>query len=404
MDIDVIGLAGAFSYALDCIEAELVHISNKHGKRVAYMSVNMAKKMNIKQEALQDLAMCALLHDNALTQYIYEEFQNDLTKNQPKELNAKQIGIHCLYGEENIKLLPFHNDIKNVILYHHENADGTGPFGKNYQEVPLFSRIIHLCDIVDSVCERKESTNDEKWQFIQNFLNQQRNLLFDYQCVDAFLEAFSKEEFIKIRSNQFEEELWKSIPRNKYSCNQKVCQNIVEFFTKIIDYKSEFTSRHSLGVAQKVEKLAKIMNYKEEDVQKIYLAGAFHDIGKMAVGNDILEKPARLTDEEYDKMKNHAGYTYLILSEVHDFEEIRDWAAFHHEKLDGSGYPFGKTGKDLNEPERMMACIDIYQALTEPRPYKEGMSHEKACQIMEDMVKKGQIDGRITKIIQESFQ
>lgn len=404
MEIDVIGLAGAFSYALDCIEAELVHISNKHGKRVAYMSVNMAKKMNIKQEALQDLAMCALLHDNALTQYIYEEFQNDLTKNQSKELNAKQIGIHCLYGEENIKLLPFHNDVKNVILYHHENANGTGPFGKKYQEIPLFSRIIHLCDVIDSVCERKELPNDKKWQFIQDFLNQQRNLLFDQQCVDVFLEAFSKEEFIKMRSDQFEEELWKRVPRNKYSCNQKVCQNIVEFFTKIIDYKSEFTSRHSLGVAQKVEKLAKIMNYKEEEVQKIYLAGAFHDIGKMAVGNDILEKPARLTDEEYNKMKNHAGYTYLILSEVHDFEEIRDWAAFHHEKLDGSGYPFGKTGKDLNEQERMMACIDIYQALTEPRPYKEGMSHEKACQIMESMVESGQIDGRITKIIHESFQ
>lgn len=76
-------------------------------------------------------------------------------------------------------------------------------------------------------------------------------------------------------------------------------------------------------------------------------------------------------------MKNHAGYTYLILSEVNDFEEIRDWAAFHHEKLNGKGYPFGKTADELNEPERIMACIDIYQALTEDRPYKKGLSHEK---------------------------
>lgn len=97
----------------------------------------------------------------------------------------------------------------------------------------------------------------------------------------------------------------------------------------------------------------------------------------MAVGNEILEKPDKLTDDEFSKMKNHAGYTYLILSEVNDFEEIRDWAAFHHEKLNGKGYPFGKTAAELNEPERIMACIDIYQALTEDRPYKKGLSHEK---------------------------
>ena len=93
----------------------------------------------------------------------------------------------------------------------------------------------------------------------------------------------------------------------------------------------------------------------------------------MAVGNEILEKPDKLTDDEFSTMKNHAGYTYLILSEVNDFEEIRDWAAFHHEKLNGKGYPFGKTADELNEQERMMACVDIYQALTEDRPYKKGL-------------------------------
>ena len=78
----------------------------------------------------------------------------------------------------------------------------------------------------------------------------------------------------------------------------------------------------------------------------MYLAGTLHDVGKIAIGNEILEKPARLTDEEFAKMKNHAGYTYMILSKVDGFEEIRDIAAFHHERLDGSGYPFGKMSED----------------------------------------------------------
>ena len=71
-----------------------------------------------------------------------------------------------------------------------------------------------------------------------------------------------------------------------------------------------------------------IWDSDDETVQKMYLAGALHDIGKVAIGNDILEKPDRLTDEEFDTMKHHASYTYRILSDIDDFDEIRDWAAF----------------------------------------------------------------------------
>ena len=85
-------------------------------------------------------------------------------------------------------------------------------------------------------------------------------------------------------------------------------------------------------------------------------------------------------------------------------DSIRDWAAFHHEKLNGKGYPFGKTAAELNEPERIMACIDIYQALTESRPYKQGFSHEKTCDILDDMADKGFIDAGIAQKIRVCFQ
>ena len=136
----------------------------------------------------------------------------------------------------------------------------------------------------------------------------------------------------------------------------------------------------------------------------MYLAGALHDIGKVAVGNEILEKLGRLTEDEFAVMKHHAAYTYYILSGVDDFDEIRDWAAFHHERLDGTGYPFGKTATELNTQERMMACIDIYQALTESRPYKQGMPHEKACEILRDMANKGWLDDTIVKQVEDCFR
>ena len=386
LSIDIVGLAGACSYALDCIEAELVNVKNKHGKRVAYISVCMAKYCAIQGDALQDLAICALLHDNALTQYISEEVQKYPDTDIKNDLSENKTNMHCVYGEKNITKIPFKTDISNVILYHHEHADGTGPFRKKWHEIPLFSRIIHLADIVDIIGNSIESA-DHRWDFICQYLSQ----------------GFTKESFMCLRDDSFETKLWEIVPREKQFFDWKTCKNVADFFAKIVDYKSSFTSRHSIGVAEKASLLARYMGYDSVIVHKMYLAGALHDIGKMAVGNEILEKPDKLTDDEFSKMKNHAGYTYLILSEVNDFEDIRDWAAFHHEKLNGKGYPFGKTADELNEPERMMACVDIYQALTEDRPYKKGLSHEKTCDILDDMSQKGFIDSDISKTIRECF-
>ena len=124
MELDVLGRLAACSYALDCVETELVHVTSRHAKRVAYMSVCVAEQLGICGKDLQDLAVYALLHDNALTQYIQEELHSNLT--DMKEM--PRIGVHCSIGEENIQGFPFHTDVKNVILYHHENADGSGPF------------------------------------------------------------------------------------------------------------------------------------------------------------------------------------------------------------------------------------------------------------------------------------
>ena len=402
LSIDIVGLTGACSYALDCIEAELVNIKNKHGKRVAYISVCMAEYWSIQGEALQDLAMCALLHDNALTQYISEELKKDSVIDLKKDLSEEKTNLHCIYGEKNITKLPFKTDVSNVILYHHENADGTGPFQKKWNEIPLFARIIHLADIIDIIRNSIDS-DDNSWDFMCQYLSKNKDSLFDSECVNAFFHVFTKESFMCLSDDSFETKLWEAIPREKLVFDWEMCKDVADFFAKIVDYKSSFTSRHSIGVAEKASMLAQYMGYDSITVQKMYLAGALHDIGKMAVGNEILEKPDKLTDDEFSKMKNHAGYTYLILSEVNDFEEIRDWAAFHHEKLNGKGYPFGKTAAELNEPERMMACVDIYQALTEDRPYKKGLSHEKTCDILDDMAQKDFIDSDISKIIRECF-
>ena len=214
LSIDIVGLAGAYSYALDCIEAELVNITNKHGKRVAYISVCMAKYWNVENDALQDLAICALLHDNALTQYITEEVKKNPGIDIGEGFLNEKANLHCIYGENNIAKIPFKTNVSNVILYHHEHADGKGPFKKAWQEVPLFARIIHLADVIDAIADNIKF-RQEKWDKCCEFLVKQKELLFDDECVEAFFEMISKETFVSLEDGSFESKLWEIVSRKK---------------------------------------------------------------------------------------------------------------------------------------------------------------------------------------------
>ena len=385
------------------MEAELIHVTSNHGKRVAYMSVCMAEKMGVSDDALRDLAACALLHDNALTQYINEEFYSDISnidtlKVSSDDITPRQLGMHCIYGEKNLEKYPFKTGVKDVILYHHEEADGSGPFEKKWTEVPLFARIIHFSDMLDAFC-KAQKFDEDVFNKAVHFIEKNKDKRFDSEVTKMFFDAFDKDEFSRLGDEHIEEYFWEKVPCEKSFYSFNVLKDLADLFAKIIDYKSEFTSRHSLGVARTASKISEIMGYDKVICDKMYLAGTLHDVGKIAIGNEILEKPARLTDEEFAKMKNHAGYTYMILSKVDGFEEIRDIAAFHHERLDGSGYPFGKMADELTTLQRIMACADIYQALTEKRPYKDGMNHDKACEILKDMADKNWIDKNITEVI-----
>ena len=390
MEIDIIGLLSAFSFALDCVEAELIHVTSNHGKRVAYMSVCMAEKMGVSDDALRDLAACALLHDNALTQYINEEFYSDISnidtlKVSSDDITPRQLGMHCIYGEKNLEKYPFKTGVKDVILYHHEEADGSGPFEKKWTEVPLFARIIHFSDMLDAFC-KAQKFDEDVFNKAVHFIEKNKDKRFDSEVTKMFFDAFDKDEFSRLGDEHIEEYFWEKVPCEKSFYSFNVLKDLADLFAKIIDYKSEFTSRHSLGVARTASKISEIMGYDKVICDKMYLAVTLNDVGK-------------ITDEEFAKMKNHAGYTYMILSKVDGFEEIRDIAAFHHERLDGSGYPFGKMADELTTLQRIMACADIYQALTEKRPYKDGMNHDKACEILKDMADKNWIDKNITEVI-----
>ena len=370
-----------------------------HGMEVSNLAYDLARELGYEKEICYELAKAGVLHDiGKIVLENYVEEQDTLVVEE-----MRFVRTHSTLGYELLQGRGYSDFVLESILYHHENANGSGPFGKTWEEIPLFSRIIHLSDLLDRAYGAKGFTEDI-FNKACGYLHKNEGTVVDKECVDAFLQAFSLPHFLTLGEDSFEKKLWEKIPRIKQELSFAQIKELASFFAQIVDYKSPFTSTHSIGVAEDAKRLSRYMGFDEETVEKMYLAGALHDIGKVAVGNEILEKPGRLTEDEFAVMKHHAAYTYYILSDIDDFDEIRDWAAFHHERLDGTGYPFGKTAAELNTQERMMACIDIYQALTESRPYKQGMSHEKACEILWDMAKKGWLDETIVKQVEDCFR
>ena len=400
MKLDLTDLLYALSFALDRVETELLGLDTGHSRHVAYLSTLMGAEAGFQEEELRDFAGCCILHDNALTEFIREELiQNKKISIDISNMIAgkDETGLNCSHstiGERNVRLLPFRTDIKDIVLYHHENADGSGVMHKTAAETPLKSQILHLADIVDMKCRLRNITIGE-FQDLCDWVQSKSGSLFSREATDLFMKAVDYDKIVYFQLHGVGDYLHKVLPKTIRDYSDQEIHNIAEMFAKIIDYKSEFTQTHSKGVADIAELMAKYYNFDAEKTIRFYFAGAMHDIGKLAVSNNILEKPGKLTVDEFTEMKNHASATYHILSQIKEIPDIVEWASNHHEKLNGKGYPRGLTEKELSFEDQLMACVDIYQALTEKRPYKDGMSHEKAISILLDMAGKGELNEKI---------
>jgi HD-GYP domain-containing protein (c-di-GMP phosphodiesterase class II) len=133
------------------------------------------------------------------------------------------------------------------------------------------------------------------------------------------------------------------------------------------------------------------------------IAGYLHDLGKIAVPSEILEKPSKLDIEEFNVMRSHTYYTYRVLNKIKALQTITEWAAFHHERLDGTGYPFRLKGNELSLGARIMAVADVFTASSEDRPYRSGMEKEKVINILKSMAKNNALCPNVTDVILRNF-
>jgi putative nucleotidyltransferase with HDIG domain len=157
----------------------------------------------------------------------------------------------------------------------------------------------------------------------------------------------------------------------------------VSVLAAAVDAKDPYTAGHSAEVAELSRRVARILNLDEPHVHTIYLAGLLHDVGKMVVPAEILLKPGKLTDEEWQIMRSHAEAGARIVESIGGLVEVAPIVAASHERIDGGGYPLGLKGDEIPLGSRINLVVDAYNALTTNRPYRDARSPERAVQELE---------------------
>jgi HD-GYP domain-containing protein (c-di-GMP phosphodiesterase class II) len=392
----------AVSFTLDFIEIDVLGVTTNHGKRTAYISLKIAEELGLSSKQLHDIVALAILHDNGVSEKsLHDKF---LSSDSINVKSIERVKEHCIIGEENSRQYPFLTNVNNVIKYHHEKYDGTGFFNLKGEEIPLMSQIIYMADVIEVNFELENNDYNEQRKVLE-FIGKEKNKMFSSDVVNAFwsIAGENNEFWENLKDECIENALENDTPQYSMEVPLNEIRKITGVLSKIIDSKSRYTQRHSHDLSNKVEIMVNYYNMSDEEKVKMIIAADLHDIGKLAVSNDILDSPRKLTNEEFEIVKKHPYYTRLALQEIKGFEEITEWASNHHEKLNGKGYPFGKTAKDLDFNSRLLACLDIYEALTEERPYRRSLTHKEAMEILRNMADDGLIDSKIIKDIDYVF-
>jgi putative nucleotidyltransferase with HDIG domain len=154
--------------------------------------------------------------------------------------------------------------------------------------------------------------------------------------------------------------------------------NFVKTLAKTLESKDTYTASHSLNVANYSKIIAERLNYSKSDCETIYIGALLHDIGKIGIKDSILNKPARLTNEEYISIQQHPSIGHDMLKLIENFEQdkILDMILYHHERYDGKGYPHRLKGDDIPEFAAIIAVADAFDAMTSRRIYREGFDLE----------------------------
>lgn len=362
-----------------------------HCARVAYLSVRLGEELSFPPEELQDLCIAGALHD--IGAFSLQERLDILAFEESKPSK------HSLAGYLLLKDVPLFSRPASLVRFHHLPWKQGAGARENGMPVSRGSHLLHLADRASVLISTGPAILGQVAGICERIAKGKGDLFVPEQ-VDAFLRIAVKDYvWLDIASHTTETALERSLGQRTVMFDDDALLSLSRLICRIVDFKSEFTATHSSGVAAAGEFLAGLADFSPRKRKMFEIAAYLHDLGKLAIPSEILEKPGMLTEEEWQIMRTHVYYTYQILARVKAFEEIASWGALHQERLDGSGYPFHYTAEDLPIGARIMAVADVFTAITEDRPYRKGMSKEASIRELRKMVSQGELDGSLVDLV-----
>jgi putative nucleotidyltransferase with HDIG domain len=291
--------------------------------------------------------------------------------------NAEMIQLRCDRGAQIALKIGLDESAAIAIRHLDEHWDGGGyPSNLRGREIPLASRIMALAQHLDAFASEQGA------QAAMSTLRERSGRWFDPELVKI---AESLDRTGELWSNAESGEALRQVldmaPESGVTTAAQV-DHVCEAFADIVDAKSSFTYRHSVGVTQAALKIAMQMGLSSEQKKMVWRAALLHDVGKLGVSNTILDKPSKLDQDEWASVRMHPVHTQKILERIKSFSKLAGVAGAHHEKLDGTGYPYGLSADQLSIESRIIAVADVYGALSEERPYREALSNEQVFAIM----------------------
>lgn len=373
-----------------------------HHRRVAYIALRLGLEMRRPDTELHDLILAALLHDIGALSLRQRLDALHFEAVEPR---------HAESGYRLLRMFPPLAAAAELVRFHHVYWNRGGGKQRDGLAVPRAAHLLHLADRIDAAfvelpapAQAPEHHFDplSRRKDIVRRIRAQSGAMFVPEMVDAFLSLAEKEYFwFDLVSADITATVTRHVQPRLINLTDRDAGPL-RLFAQIIDFRSPFTATHSAGVAAAAETLARIHGFSEKEVTNIRTAGYLHDLGKLAVPTEILEKPGKLEPWEYSIIKAHAYHTHRVLRRFTELGTIVSWAAFHHERPDGKGYPFRLKGGQLSPGVRIMAVADVFTALTEDRPYRAGMKREQVLSILRKMAGPA-LDPDITALVKQNY-
>lgn len=373
----------------------------EHGEQVAYIMMNLLKERGTNDEnEIIDLCTISMFHDIGI--HKVSEVRGLLSvechgtcNNTPYNGNevTDLLSIdslnpfeHAIYGALFIKYFSPLSHLYKVVLGHHFTYKYIK--FKNI-DIPIEAIMLGLADYFSVLILNNEGLSNYEIKKMSN--------IYTLENVQLLLDVINKNDIsTKLRDKSYKSELYDFL-KNKRLKREEVF-DYARMLAYAIDFRSEVTVKHSIMVEAISYEIGKLMRLDEKILYKLKISGIVHDIGKISIPVHILEKDSKLTDEEFEVMKEHAIIGYDILSGL-NIDDIRDIATLHHEKIDGSGYPFGLNGDELSTEIRILSIADILSALAGRRSYKESFSKDRVINILKEMSNNNKIDKDITNLV-----